>query len=53
MPRKKTTASDEIIKLESVDRQALLRIIFDMVNTEPPVGEQYEFLLRKILDEFY
>ena len=51
MPRKKTTASDEIIKLESVDRQALLRRIFDMVNTEPPVGEQYEFLLRKILDD--
>jgi len=39
-----------IKSLEEVDRQEILRVIFDKVDTEPPVGERYEFLLRKIID---
>ena len=50
MPRKKSTGSGTTIKLEEVNRQDVLRIIFDKVDTEPPVGERYEFLLRQIID---
>jgi pilus assembly protein CpaF len=51
MPRKKSPTSTEIAALESVKRQDILSIIYDKVDTEPPVGERYEFLLRKIIDE--
>jgi pilus assembly protein CpaF len=51
MPRKKSSTSTEITALESVKRQDILSIIYDKVDTEPPVGERYEFLLRKIIDE--
>lgn len=50
MPRKKSTASGTTKKLEDVNRQDVLRIIFDKVDAEPPVGERYEFLLRQIID---
>jgi pilus assembly protein CpaF len=51
MPRKKSSNTAEIIPLESVKRQDVLRIIYDRIDIEPPVGERYEFLLRKIIDE--
>ena len=50
MPRKKSTGSGTTMKLEEVNRQDVLRIIIDKVDTEPPVGERYEFLLRQIID---
>ncbi len=31
------------------DRKAVLRIIYDKVDAEPPVGERYEFLLKEII----
>ena len=37
--------------LADVDRQKILRIIFDKVEEEPPVGERYELLLQKIIEE--
>jgi pilus assembly protein CpaF len=48
MPRKSTASST--VPLEDVNRSEILRIIFDKVDTEPPVGERYEFLLKKIID---
>jgi len=50
MPKKKSTGSSKTIQLEDVNRQDVLRIIFDKVDTEPPVGERYESLLRQIVD---
>jgi pilus assembly protein CpaF len=50
MPRKKSPAAATTISLEDVNRQELLRIIFDKANLEPPVGERYEFLVRKIIN---
>jgi pilus assembly protein CpaF len=38
------------MKLEEVNRQDVLRIFFDKVDTEPPVGERYETLLRQVID---
>jgi pilus assembly protein CpaF len=49
MPRKKSTSTNGITTLDSVNRQDIIRIIYDKVETEPPVGERYEFLLRKII----
>jgi len=46
MPTKKSSPS----KLEDVNRQELFRSIFDKVDLEPPVGERYEFLLRKVIN---
>jgi pilus assembly protein CpaF len=51
MPRKKSSSTAETIPLESVKRHDVLRIIYDRIDMEPPVGERYEFLLRKIIDE--
>ncbi len=51
MPRKKSSSTTEIVSLESIKRQDVLRIIYDKVDMEPPVGERYELLLRKIIDE--
>jgi pilus assembly protein CpaF len=51
MPRKKSSSPTETVALESVKRQHVLRIIYDRVDIEPPVGERYEFLLRKIIIE--
>jgi pilus assembly protein CpaF len=50
MPRKKSTVSKSYTKLEDVDRQEILRILFDKVDKEPPVGERYEFLLRNTIE---
>lgn len=50
MPKKKSPGSVEMMLLENVNRRDVLKIIFDKVNSEPPVGERYEFLLRKIID---
>ena len=50
MPKKKSTSSGVTMKLEDVNRQEILRIVFDKVDMEPPVGERYEFLLRKIIE---
>ena len=51
MPRKKSSSPTEIVALDGVNRHDILRIIYDKVDMEPPVGERYEFLLRKIIDE--
>ena len=51
MPRTKSTATAKTVSLEEIDRSRVLRIVFDQVDTEPPVGERYEFLLRKIISE--
>ena len=50
MPRKKSSDVDEATMLEDVNRQDLIRIIYDKVDLEPPVGERYEFLLRGIIN---
>ena len=50
MPKEKSTGSSKAVKLEEVNRQDVLRIVFDKVDTEPPVGERYESLLRQIVD---
>jgi pilus assembly protein CpaF len=50
MARKKSTGSSATVKLEDVNRQEILRIISDKVEIEPPVGERYESLLRKIIE---
>ena len=50
MPRKKSSVSKSNMKLEDVNQQEILKIIFDKVDLEPPVGERYEFLLRKIIE---
>jgi len=50
MPKKKTSSSAKSMPLEEVNRSAVLRIIYDKVDIEPPVGERYEILLRKIID---
>jgi len=50
MPRKKSSDVDETTMLEDVNRQDLIRIIYDKVDLEPPVGERYEFLLRGIIN---
>ena len=50
MARKKSTSSSTTVKLEDVNRQDIFKIIFDKVDLEPPVGERYEALLRKIID---
>ena len=56
MARNKLSASTEYITLEKIDTTSVLRIIFDKVDSEPPVGEKYEILLRKnieaSIDEF-
>lgn len=49
MPRKSTTTASTV-PLEEVNRSEILRIIFDKMDTEPPVGERYEFLLQKLID---
>ena len=50
MPKKKSPATAATMSLENINRREIRRIIFDKVNMEPPVGERYEFLIRKIID---
>ncbi|MGB7874973.1 MAG: CpaF family protein [Anaerolineales bacterium] len=50
MPRKNSTTTARTMSLEDVNRSEIRRIVFDKVDMEPPVGERYEFLLRKIID---
>ena len=50
MPKEKSAGSSKTVNLEEVNRQDVLRIIFDKVDIEPPVGERYESLLRQIID---
>jgi pilus assembly protein CpaF len=50
MPRKKSTSSSSTTKLEDVNREEIYRIISDNIETEPPVGERYESLLRNIVE---
>lgn len=51
MAKKKTSSEVATMSLESVNRKDILRIIYDKFNMEPPVGERYEFLVRKIVTE--
>ncbi len=48
MPRKQPTPVT-ISSLDEVDRKAILRTIYDKVDTEPPVGERYPVLIRNII----
>lgn len=50
MPRKNSTASVATKTLDEINRENILKIVFDKVEIEPPVGERYEFLLRKIIN---
>lgn len=50
MAGKKSTGSGATMKLEEVNRQEIHKIIFYKVDMEPPVGEQYESFLRKIIE---
>lgn len=53
MPKKessKSTKSTENSNLADVNRFDILRILFDKVEEEPPVGERYDFILRKMID---
>ena len=50
MPGKKSTGSGAKLKLEDVNRQEILKIVFYKVDMEPPVGERYESLLRQIIE---
>lgn len=50
MPRKNSTTTARTMSLEGVNRSEIRRIVFDKMDMEPPVGERYEFLLRKIID---
>ncbi len=50
MPSKKSTGSGATLKLEDVNRQEILKIVFYKVDMEPPVGERYEPLLRQIIE---
>lgn len=53
MPKKessKSTKSTENSNLADVKRFDILRILFDKVEEEPPVGERYDFILRKMID---
>ena len=46
MAKTNTTTSHEITE---EDRNTILRIIYDKVEIEPPVGERYPILLRNII----
>jgi pilus assembly protein CpaF len=46
MVKSKTSTLSEVTKEE---RDAILRIIYDKVELEPPVGERYPLLLRNII----
>ena len=48
---KKTSVGLVTTSLNEVDRDALLRVIYDKVEMEPPVGERYPFLLRNIISD--
>lgn len=50
MPRKSSTTTTKTVSLDDVNRSDILRIIFDKVDIEPPVGERYEFMLQKIIE---
>ena len=51
MAKKKTSGTATLVSLENVNRQDILKIVYDKVNEEPPVGERYEFMVRKIIAE--
>ena len=46
---KKPVIEMPTISLGEVDRATLLRVIYDKVEVEPPVGERYPILLRNII----
>lgn len=46
---KKFSVSQPTVSLGEIDRAVLLRAIYDKLEAEPPVGERYPFLLRKII----
>jgi pilus assembly protein CpaF len=48
---KKSAEQLPTVSLEEVDRAALLRSVYDKVETEPPVGERYPFLLKTIISD--
>lgn len=50
MPRK-TSSTTATTKLSDVNRHSILRVVFDKVEAEPPVGERYEFLLREMISD--
>ena len=49
MPKKKSPDTAPAVPLEDVNREDILRIVYDKVSVEPPVGERYRFLIRKII----
>ena len=46
---KKFSVSLATVSLGEIDKAVLLRAIYDQQEAEPPVGERYPFLLRKII----
>ncbi len=46
---KKFPVSQPTVSLGEIDKAVLLRAIYDKLEVEPPVGERYPFLLRKII----
>jgi len=46
---KKFSVSLATVSLGEIDKAVLLRAIYDKLEAEPPVGERYPFLLRKII----
>lgn len=46
---KKNSVELATVSLDVVDRDALLKVIYDKVDIEPPVGERYPILLNNII----
>jgi pilus assembly protein CpaF len=46
---KKTSVELVTVSLDEVDRNILLKAIYDKVDIEPPVGERYPILLKNII----
>lgn len=46
---KKTSVELATVRLDEVDRNALLKAIYEKVDVEPPVGERYPILLKNII----
>jgi len=50
MPKKTSSSSTSTTKLEDVNRSEIMRVLIDKMESHPPVGERYEFLLRKLIE---
>jgi pilus assembly protein CpaF len=50
MPKKSNgTAAPELDSISTAERATILRSISDKVESDPPVGERYEYLLKEIV----